>query len=110
MKNLLLLLILSLTLSAENKTYEIEDVLQYSDIKIKDSLSLYAGKINMDFFDESKAYSIGLIFDENEAHNMHYGLGYIQPSSKFNIFTDEYAQGIDQEKEDGVVFFMNYNF
>jgi len=109
MKKLLIVLItLSCSLFASQADHE--EVLSYSDFNVNDSVSLYAGKINMDYFLEDEAYSIGFLLHDNSSSHVAYGCGYIQPSSKFMGFTQDEASKIEKVDEDGVLFFINYNF
>jgi len=104
---LLMILCFNVQASDEKQT----DVFSYSDFNVNHSLSLYAGKINMDYFLEDEAYSVGLLL-HNESHaNLDFGCGYIQPSSKFSQFTQVESELISKTADDdGILFFMNYNF
>jgi len=101
-------LLLPLTVSA--KSMKDKEVLEYSDLHINKELSLYAGKINMDYFDDSDAYSVGFILQEETKSDMQFALGYTQPASNFNLLSELGKETLNIKKEDGVLFFMNYNF
>ena len=86
------------------------EVLSYSDFNVNETLSLYAGKINMDYFLEDEAYSVGLLLHEKSQANLELGLGYIQPSSKFVNLSENELDKVKAVDEDGVLFFINYSF
>jgi len=111
MKTLSILLIfLLLPLSVSATSAEDEEVLEYTDLHINKALSLYAGKINMDYFDDSDAYSIGLILQEDLSSGVQFALGYTQPASNFNFLSEVDTEKLNIKNDDGVLFFMSYNF
>jgi len=89
---------------------EEKEVLEYSNLYINNSLSLYAGKVNMEYFDNSDAYCVGFLLQDEEASNVKLAFGYTQPASNFDIFSEKYAEQINLQKDDGILFYINYNF
>lgn len=111
MKNLKYLVIIFLfPLIVWAESSEDKEVLAYSDMYINNTLSLYAGKINMDYFNDSDAYSIGLLLQEDKTSDIKFGLGYTQPASNFDFLSEAYIDKLYVKEDDGVLFFMNYNF
>jgi len=111
MKNLTLvitLLLFPLAIWAESP--DEREVLEYSDLHINNTLSLYAGKINMDYFDDSDAYSVGVLLKEDTDSNMQFALGYAQPVSNFDFFSEANIDKLHVKKDEGILFFVNCNF
>ncbi|HIC43925.1 MAG TPA: hypothetical protein EYO73_06430 [Sulfurimonas sp.] len=60
----------------------------------------------MSYFLQDEAYKVGLILKEEENSKLHFGLGYLQVSSKFSQFSKFEVIGTNSLDEDGVLFFL----
>jgi len=103
-------LLLSLTLYASDNLVEEKDVFDYSGLCLNNTLSLYAAKVNMNYFEDDAAYSIGLLLHDSKKSHTHFGLGYLHPIYLSDDFSRLQLQDNESEKEDGILFFMNHSF
>lgn len=105
---MIIFILISSSLIASEKEHD--EIISYSDFNVNESLSLYAGQTHMDYFLDDEAYSVGLIMQEDTHSDFEFGFGYIQPSSKFTQLSSTEIDPIKAADEDGVLFFINYNF
>lgn len=108
-KKALLFLILSVSLFGSDLTNKKEFV-EYSQFEVNNNLSVYAGEVNMKHFREEDVYSVGLLLHNNKKTHTDFGVGYVQPSSKIDLLSQN-ELALNTTKEDSkMIFFMNCSF
>jgi hypothetical protein len=108
-KTMILLCLLPLFLFASDKKVDTKELFDYSSLPIKNSVCIYAAKVNMQNFEDDNAYSIGFLHQSRDS-NTEMGVGYMQPVDQVNALLDPAAFKTLSQQDDGVLFFMNYHF
>jgi hypothetical protein len=110
MYKLLFITLFSISLYAnENELLEKEDLFKYSSLHINDTVSFYAAQLHMDSIEDENAYSIGLLLKPEIKSDTEFGVGYIKTTDETNLLTTN-PRTLNQEDDEGVLFFMNYKF
>ena len=109
MKKMMLLFLFVLSVYANEA--EQKDLLEYSNVNVHDYFSFYAARMNMQCFQSQYGYSIGLIFHDEKQAYIDFALGYMQPSERVEHFLyTEIPSWNTPEKDEGLLFFLNYRF
>ncbi len=109
-KKIILLCLSSLSLYALDAELKKKELFDYSDLRINSSMSFYAGKIYMQQFNENQSYSTGVLLHDDKNASTEFGFGYMQPSTQIDAIWNSTIQKNEAAKEEGILFFMNYNF
>ncbi len=107
---IIFLLLFSLSLFALDNQIESDKLFKYSDLKVNESVSLYAGKTYTQQFEKDEGYSVGVLLRRDKKSDTEFGLGYIQPCAQIDSLWNASAPRLDAEKEDGMLLFMSYFF
>jgi len=110
MKKLLLMSLVTISLlQAQEDKLSNEELLQYSDYQLNNTLSLYAAKVYMKNFEDDNAYSVGLILNTDTKSQTDFGVGYMKSSEDIVSILNPSLTKLNSD-DDGVLFFMNYKF
>jgi len=111
MKKLLLMSLVTISLlQAQEDKLSNEELLQYSDYQLNNTLSLYAAKVYMKNFEDDSAYSVGLILNTDTKNQTDFGVGYMKSSEDIASILNPSLAKLNSDNDDGVLFFMNYKF
>ncbi|MBE0499544.1 MAG: hypothetical protein IBX43_09960 [Campylobacterales bacterium] len=109
-KKISLVLLSSLSLYAAEAELNKKELFDYANLRINSSMSFYAGKIYMQQFNENQSYSTGFLLHDEKNASAEFGFGYMQPSTQIDAIWNSAIPKNEAQKEEGILFFMNYNF
>lgn len=109
-KKIILAFLSSLSLFAAEAELNKKELFGYSNLRINSSMSVYAGKVYMQQFHENQSYSTGFLLHDDKNASTEFGFGYTQPSKQIDAIWNSTIPKNEAEKEEGILFFMNYNF
>jgi len=109
-KKMIFLALFSLSLFASDKVVEPDVLFEYSNVKVNENISLYAGKTYTQQFEKDEGYSIGVLLRKNKEASAEFGVGYIQPCAQVDALWNLSASKLDTQKKEGMLLFMSYFF
>ena len=109
-KKIILALFTSLSLFAADAELNKKELFDYANLRINSSMSFYAGKVYMQQFNESQSYSTGFLLHDDKSAGTEFGFGYMQPSRQIEAIWNSTIPKNEEEKDEGIIFFMNYSF
>ncbi len=109
-KKMMFLLLFSLPLFALEGSAKSDVLVEYSDMKVNETVSLYAGKAYTQHFEKDEGYSVGVLLKKDKRSDTEFGVGYIQPCAQIDSIWNTSVPKLDTKKEEGMLLFMSYFF